>query len=146
MVTDERVINHLRYLCKTYNTIVKSMAVTSQRLQSIMPDAEITLMPEYKNFKTAKDNISRRIEKELTFWPIWTEWAEKVPGIGPYIAGNIILLYYYRFDPICEKCGDLLIKKEKALVCQGCGKKASGDGLLKHKINYKDFSNISKWW
>jgi len=151
MVKDENTINHLRYLLKTYDTIVDTMKVTDQRLQSIMPDADLSLMPEYNNFKTAKGNVSRRIEKELSSWPLYTDWLANVPGIGPFIAGNLVMLYYYAFDPICESCGGSLEKQEdedgkKTLVCIECGKKSKGEGLLKHKIRFKQFDNVSKWW
>lgn len=41
-----------------------------------------------------------------------------------------------------NESGDKIIN---TLICVDCGKTAK-DGLLKHKLEFKDFSTISKWW
>jgi hypothetical protein len=150
---NDDVIKNLNFLCKTYDAIVTMTTGTKNRLQAINPEMQMKNSELIKNMDSFKGKASRQIEKELEFWPIWTAWMKDIPGIGPFIAGNLILLYYYRFVSVCKECGGVLVKQEKeddkpaGFVCAGCGKKAKGDGVLAHKIDYsKDFPNVSKWW
>jgi hypothetical protein len=158
-------------LVKTYNGITLLIAKTKQRLVSIpgeerSEDFDSFLKGEknLEGLETVKGRIAREIEKHLKYWDIWTEWLSNVPGIGPWIAGQLIIYYYYRFIPVCQHCGSDLkhseeesngngngngSKESKAVakfVCSSCGKNAKGDGVLKHRMELKDFPNISKWW
>jgi len=179
MITEKAVITNLNYLCRTYDGISRLVASTKNRLQAINPD-EYEMTSNLKDIRPkrgldpkenaerienmnplslmewTKDKISRNISKELKNWDIWTHWLEDVPGIGPFIAGNLILFYYYRFLPICQECGGDLEKREvtdkktdkkiNRFVCSDCGKTAKGDGVLDHRIDFKDFARVSGWW
>lgn len=107
---------------------------------------------KYQGLESIKGQIQRCILKELKCFPIWMEWAEKVPGIGPIFAGNLILFYYFKFIPICIDCGGDLIKTptdngdRKTYICSACGKKAKGEGTLIYRVAEKDFPKISSWW
>lgn len=154
MKINEDVIRNLNYLCKTYDTVTQSMAKTAQRLIACNPEADKDHQPEYKAMESIKGNIERRIRKELEFWPVWTEWLSKVSGVGGFIGGNLVLMYYYRFLPICGDCGGDLEKQKKEIkgkeinvfVCVSCGKQAKGDGVLNHRIDHKEFNNVSSLW
>jgi len=113
------------------------------------------------------DDIERHLEG-MGKWDIW-EWAKKVPGIGVNTVAALIILFYYRFIPICKTCGgDLKRKNEEgmeaveeidldddefegrpgkkgALICSKCGKAAKNEGLLTYRQELKDFPNVSKW-
>ncbi len=152
MKVDDRVIRNLSYLCRTYDGITELKKQTQQRVLSMNPGADPGQQDEVQSMNSLKSKLSRRIEKELEFWPIWTEWLQGVPGVGGFIAGNLILLYYYKFVAICDKCGGDLEKKpvknsdRNTFVCSECGKKAKGEGILSHRIGEKDFPNVSKFW
>jgi hypothetical protein len=96
--------------------------------------------------ESTKGKIARLIEKELTMFPVWNIWLEKVPGIGPFIGAKLILFFNYRHVPICRDCDGDLEKIEGGFVCKDCDKEAKGDGVLKYRIERRDFPNISKWW
>lgn len=149
---NERTIKYLNFLVRTYEGVTKLIAATKQRLQSLpgeKRDEEFdTLLKgqeKTEGLETVKGRISREMEKELAFFDIWELWLKKIPGIGPYIGARLIILFYYRFIPVCKDCGGLLEKSDKKLVCIEC-KKVAKDGLLNHKLEYKDFPTISKWW
>jgi len=146
MKPDMDTIKYLNYLCKSYDGAVKLMTATSNRIAALNPAAPLKYQDEYKAMESIKGSYSRKITKYLKFWPIWTEWLEKVPGVGPFVAGNLIMLYYYRFVAICPKCGEKLEKKEKTLYCKKCDKSVKGDGVLIHDIEIKDFPMVSSWW
>jgi len=163
-------ITNLNYLVRSYEGLIKLITSTKNRLQSLTPETEVQHDPllygeieskdkqtiKYQGLESIRGQLTRRIEKELNQWPIWTEWMEKVPGIGPTIAANLIIMYYYRFITICPDCKGGLIKKtvidEKTgkefntLFCEACQKSVKGEGNLQHKIEIKDFANISSWW
>lgn len=159
---NDDVVRNLNYLCRTYDGINKLIVSTKNRLIALNPDAGAQfdsilngnkgIKSESQGLEQIKGRISRQIAKELNFFPIWTEWGKDVPGIGPSIAGHLILLYYYRFTAVCADCGGLLEKKPSSngngnsFVCIECHKKAKGDGVLTHRIDLKDFPNISGWW
>lgn len=157
MVTREGTIYHLNYLIKSYGAVTKLIAQTEQRLKTLPGENlrekkfESMLKGEGKEagLETVKGRYLRAIEKELPLWDIWPEWLEVVPGIGPSIAGGLILLWYYRFVPICKDCGADLEKRKNgernSFFCKGCGKQAK-DGSLSYRIEYRDFPTISKWW
>jgi hypothetical protein len=152
MNVHELVVRNLNYLCRTYDGANKLITSTKNRLHAINKDAAPEHQDEVKLMENLKGKISRKITKELEFFPVWTEWAKDVPGVGPAIMGHLILLYYFRFTPVCADCGGLLEKQSSGngdrnvFVCVDCGKKAKGEGVLTHRIDKKNFPNISSWW
>ena len=138
---NEQIITMLKYLLRAYDGIKKLIGQSKNRLSAINPEADYKHQDEIVVMESLKGKMSRRIAKELEFWPIWNRWANNIPGIGPFIAGNLILLYYYRFVPICKKCGVDLVE----FKCPECGGESKGQGMLKLRIELKDFPNISKW-
>lgn len=151
-MTSEARIGYLNFLVRTYEGVTKLIAATKQRLQSLPGEGrseeyDTLLKGEGKaeGLETVKGRISRELEKELKAWDIWEQWLSDIPGIGSFIAAKLIILFYYRFIPICKGCGGLLEKVEHTLVCVDC-KTVAKDGLLTHKVDYKDFPTISKWW
>lgn len=150
IVTDDEAINELGIYARTYDGLNKFIVTIKNRLHSLNPEANprhdwiLGGEGNQKGLKSIKDKLSREIKKCVEIWPIWTEYLANVPGIGPAIASNLILFYYYRFTPICEKCGEPLPKK--TFTCEKCNTKAKGLGNLKYRIEIKDFKNISSWW
>jgi len=143
---ERETIEHLNFLLKTYDGLIGLITRTKNRLHALNPDADPCHQDEIKAISSIKDKVARKITKELRFWPIWTEWMEKIPGVGPYVAGNLILLYYYRFTPVCQDCGTPVEKKEGTFWCPACDKSVKGDGLSQYKIEDKDFPCVSAWW
>lgn len=139
------VIANLNFLCRTYDGINKLLVSTKNRLQALNPEMDMETNAEIKALESMKGSVSRKITKECKLWPIYTEWLEAVPGAGPYVSGNLILMYYYKFTPVCE-CGGEYEKKDNGYWCLVCGQKAKGEGCLKHRIDERDFANVSKWW
>jgi hypothetical protein len=162
-LTNERLIGYLNYLVRTYDGVTQLIVSTKQRLcslpgEKIEQDYDSMLKGEGKaeGLETVKGRITRAVEKEIRQWDIWGSWLKNIPGIGPIIGAKLIILFFYRFLPICKKCGgDLEKKKVKdngsegievgKLVCLKCGEIAK-DGVLDHKLDFKDFATISKWW
>jgi len=105
---NEEVINNLNFSCKTYDAVTKTIAATKNRLIHLNPDENSKHNEIVKALESVKGKLARQIDRELEFWPVHTEWMKKVPGIGPFIAGNLVLLYYYRFLPICSDFTQLL--------------------------------------
>jgi hypothetical protein len=134
--------NTLRYFLRTYDAMNKIITATKLRLQSTMPDADPAHQDEVQVIESLKGKMSRRISKELELYDIWTHWMKEIGGIGPFIAGNLIMLYYFRHVALCKKCGADLVD----FNCPACGWKSSGNGLLTFRTEIKDFQNISKWW
>lgn len=134
--------NMLRYLLRTYDAINKNITSTKNRLKSILPDADPAHHREIADMESIKGKLSRRIAKELELYDIWTDWMKHIDGIGPFVAGNLVMLYYFRHIAICDECGADLVDFE----CPECGAKAKGLGNLKFRIEERDFANISKWW
>lgn len=153
MNVDETVVRNLNYLCKTYDGATKLIVSTKNRIAALNPDAIADHQEEVKALESFKGKLTRKIEKELEFWPVWTEWLKDLPGVGPFIGGNLVLLYYYRFTPVCP-CGTALVKKQvekdgkefNTFWCESCKKSMKGDGVTQHKVEEKDFPNISGWW
>lgn len=138
-------IDEVKYLARTYDGIKKLIAASKTRLKSMKKDAKPEFFDDIKKMESLKDSISRKLKRELKFWPVYTEYLEKVVGCGSFISTNLILMFYYAFDPICE-CGGLLEKTPGAFICVECGKKAKGGGNLDYAIRYRDFPTVSKWW
>lgn len=153
MTTNEMVVGYLNYLVKTYKGVTKLVTSTKQRLLSLpgedrVEDFDPMLKGEknYDGLESVKGRISRAIEKELPKWEIWERWLKHIPGIGPVIAGELILTYYYKFIPVCKDCGGILDKTDGTLICRDCGKESKEGGLLKHRLELRDYQTISKWW
>lgn len=156
-MTNEMTIQYLNFLLKEYRGVTQLVRATKQRLQSLpgedRPEEFDNLLRGREavgekeiGLEMIKSRCLRGIERELSAWDIWRLWAKKVPGIGPWITGELIILFNYRFIAICKACGGDLEKKEKTLICISCGKKAKQDGVLQYRIEEKDFPTISKWW
>jgi len=151
-MSTERAI--LRMRVKDYEELTKVIAQKKQRLASFYgmdeakPEFDVLLKGErgMEGLETLKGRTSRGIERELRNIEVWSLWLEKVPGIGPAIAGGLVLLYYSRNVPICQKCGGDLEKIDGGMKCKSCGAEAKKDGLLKYREELRDFTNISKWW
>ena len=141
-------IRNLQFLVREYEGVTKLIAQTKQRILAL--DIDMDAKHDFilggegdsKGLNYVKDAIGRKIARELKLWPLWERWMAKVPGIGPAIGGKLVLMYYYRFTPICQECGGIM----EEFTCTLCGKAAKGDGLLKHRIDMKDFTCISSWW
>lgn len=123
------------------------------------PDDVDTLIP-------GLSDIQRRAVQDIEFYlplyDIHEKWLKQVPGIGSTLSAKLILLYYYKFIPICKDCGGDLIysdtreqvrdgeekESEKAakMVCSKCGKKSKGDGIFSYRLVYRNFPTIAKWW
>jgi hypothetical protein len=151
-MAQESAIKYLNFLVKQYEGVTQLITQTKQRLQTLPGDEceeefDTLLKGQEKEagLETIKNRISRELSKELASFEDWVLWLEKVPGIGPWIGARLILFFHYRFTAICKDCGGALEKEEHTLVCQKCGVKAK-EGLLKYRVDEKDFPTISKWW
>jgi len=145
---NETSIRELKRALRDYDGITREMVRIQNRQSSVNPDINLKGDSAFKLLEQYKGIRSRDIEKALKYWPIWSEWLANVPGAGPYIAGNLIMLYYYKFVPICKKCGADIVKEseeDESFECPKCGK-VKGDGLLQHRIQEVDFPKISNWW
>ena len=145
-------VSYLNYLIRTYKSITDMVAATKQRLRSLPGDHPIKfdriLHGEEKEegLETVKGRVSRLIDKELPSWDVYNLWLKNVPGIGPVIAAELIMLYYYRHVPICKDCCTDLEDREESYWCPSCEKSVKGQGNLDYRIEEKDFPNIAKWW
>jgi uncharacterized protein (DUF983 family) len=157
MVRDEKAVAYLNYLYRQYDGITRLISQAKQRIcamPGMSEDDYDTCLNGEKNAEgmlTVKGRLSRSIEKELSMWPVWEAWLKYVPGIGPTLGAGLILTYYYKHIPICKECGGNLEKQENGdngnvFVCVDCGKASKGDGVLKHRLDFRDFATISKWW
>ena len=145
----------LAYLAKTYDSITSAIAKSRQRLCALGEGYDVKYDLPITEMESTKGKINRQMEKELAQFPAWSAWLEKVPGVGPFIGANLILMYNFRHIPVCKDCGGDLLKGDAAdagekqtrtLICKSCGKASKDDGVLKHRIERRDFPNISKWW
>jgi len=148
------IVKRLSYLVKSYERITKVIAQTRQTglaygtlVEDADDDVDLILKGNGKEvgMLTVKGRLSREIEKELPQWDVWERWLKYVPGIGPAIGAKLILMFNYRSVAVCKDCGGMLEKEDKQLICQECGKTAK-DGLLKYRIERRDYATISKWW
>ena len=148
----EEKVAYLNYLIRTYWSLTDMMAATKNRLQSLPGDHPIKfdriLHGEEKEegLETIKGRMSRYMEKELDNFPVWTHWLKDIPGIGAVLAASLLMLYYYRYIPICKNCMTRLEKIEGTYWCKTCEKSVKGDGNLNYELELKDFPTISKWW
>ena len=138
-------IHALKLELRTYDDVTNAIRKRKQRILHVNPEAAPSLDTLVKDLVKIKLAISRKIEKLLEEWPIWTEWLKFVPGVGPFVAGNLVMLYYYRHVPICS-CGEAVEKRNKTFYCPACDKSIKGDGIVRHKIEERDFATVSKWW
>lgn len=155
-MANQESVSYLNYLIRTYKQLTDIIAATKNRLQSLPGDHPVKFdrilhgeESEYgkeQGLETVKGRINRLIGKELPEFDVWERWLKDVPGIGNVIAAELIMLYYYRFTPVCKECMADLEKIDGTLWCPGCEKSVKGDGNLDHKLGYKDFATISKWW
>jgi hypothetical protein len=151
---DKMTIDELKYFSKTYDGITDLLAKTKQRMHILRPNVDMNNAPEIKELESTKGKVSRKIENHLKYWPVWNEWLKNVPGVGPFAASNLIMLYYYKWVPVCPKCNGGIEKKEiekegkkyMGFSCEDCQHVLKGEGLLKHKIKMRDFDTVSKWW
>ena len=146
MITDQDQIKYLNFMCRTYEGMTKLITSTKLRIQSLSPEIDAKKDDIIREMESQKGKLSRRVKKEMEFWPIWSEWLDHVPGIGPAIGGNLILLYYYRFTPACQNCDTPLEKKDGTFWCAKCEKSVKGEGNLNHRLELKNFPKISSWW
>jgi hypothetical protein len=160
MITDKNQISYLNTLCRTYDGVTRQITATKNRLHSLNSEIDVDnhwllkgvienkagTSIRYQGMESIQGQISRQIMKELDFFPLWYEWLEKVPGIGAYIGGNLILKYYYAFIPMCKECGSELQKQDGTFWCPACDKSVKGEGNLEHKLKIRDFPMISSWW
>lgn len=138
---DDLHIKWLNYYLRTYDGLNKLIVASKNRLQAMIPGAKVELQKEIHSLEKTKGRLSYRIGKELDYWPIWTEYLIGVPGIGPYLGGNLVMLYYYKHIPICSKCEVDLVE----FKCPECGEEVKGQGNLVFRIEDRDFPNVSKW-
>ena len=151
---NEQSVRQLQFLVKTYEGLTKLSVATKNRLchlHDIPPKFDSVMMMLDKMFNAVRGDI-RGLLNPI---PIWNKWLVNVPGIGESYASQLLILYYWRFIPICEECGADLAsgngngdddKESRAFVCPECGTKAKGQGVLKTRFEEKDFPNISGWW
>lgn len=151
-MANQESISYLNYLIRTYRSLTDMMAATKNRLQSLPGDHPVKfdriLHGEEKEegLETIKGRISRLIGKELPCWDVWEQWLKDVPGIGNVTAAELIMLYYYKYIPVCKDCVSPLEKKDGTYWCEKCQKSVKGEGNLDYLLGDKDFQTISKWW
>jgi hypothetical protein len=154
---EELNVRNLNYLIKTYDSITDVMTKTQQRLVTVLPESvdrygedgkgriKKTNHEDLKDFHNHKERLKRKIKKELNKFPIYTEWLVHIKGIGEAISANLILLYYYKFQPICKKCGNEIYFEKDKKKCEKCETPLK-NGIFDFVLKKKDFANISKWW
>lgn len=148
----EDAIRWLNYLVSSYDGMNRMLTQLKNRIQSLHLERDPKNDETIQGLEKIKGQLSRKINKELGYWPIWDQWMHAIPGIGPFIGGKLILLYYYRNVAICPTCGADVEKKAGdddeggTFWCPGCQKSIKGQGNLVHRIEEKDFPTISGWW
>lgn len=145
------VAGELNYAIKNYVGLTKMIVQMTNRAYAYGIDPLGEEIIHGKIDKTGKQKLqgleqlkgvaSRRIGKILEDFPIWTDWLVNVPGIGPAIGGQLVALYYFKSVPICQKCGADL----EEFTCPICKVKAEGQGVLKYRIELRNFPTISSW-
>ncbi|MFH0957711.1 MAG: hypothetical protein V1897_03320 [Pseudomonadota bacterium] len=154
------VAKQLKYEVKNYQALTKMIVQIMNRSHAYDIPPETSFLLHGEKDKTGKLKIqgleqlkskqARAMEKLIESFPIWTDWLTKIPGIGPAIGSQLICLYYFKFVPVCAKCGaDISTDAEDEdgkWACPSCGSKAKGEGILKHRVELRDFPHISSWW
>lgn len=152
------IAGELNYAVRNYAGITKQIVQIRNRAHAygINPDHEELIYGrkgkdgklKMQGLESIKGMASRKIGRIIKDFPIWNEWLEHVPGIGPAIAGTLIRLYYYKSIPTCNKCGEDMPAKEKgkAWLCTGCNTDAKGMGIIKYRMQLREFPSISSWW
>lgn len=151
---DETVVKGLAFLCRAYDNIVKAKVSIKNRCASYGFGEDAKYQDEIQVLEKLQGQISRKMEKDLALWPVWSEWLKNLPGIGAFIGANLILLYYYKMTPVCPKCNAKLTEKEveengktlNQFWCPDCERAVKGDGNLSYRVDEKDFPHISGWW
>lgn len=157
----------IQFAVRTYDGITKLVVATKQRLVAMNPGKDSDELYKHchilngvqkqdgtaksQGLEQVKDRITRDIRKLVQDFPLWYQYLENVPGIGPAIGAKLILLWYFRFVPVCSKCGGNLEKRENGdgdmgFECIHCHSRAKGDGVLNHRVEKRDFPTISAWW
>ena len=162
----EEAIRHLQFLARGYQDVTKALTPVRTGISSTNPylfvglsdtERERVMMKEdiIRELERVKGQLDRRMKTHLKHWPLWSRWLEKVPGIGGAIGSRLILLYYYKFVPVCPQCGGDIVKKEipngrggerMGFYCEACDKVLKGEGNIQHRIEVRDFPNISSLW
>lgn len=147
-----KIVENLKHYLRLYDSYTQVSVSTKNRLYAINPTwtkDDVKADPEIKAIESKKDSLMRIIKKLLDNFPVWKEWLADVDRVGGFVAGNIILLYYFKHIPICKgtkakPCnGDL----DENFKCTQCGRVAKGDGRTMHRIELRPgFDTISKWW
>jgi len=146
------IANELNYSIKNYVGLTKQIVQVRNRAHAygIDPDHDEILTGKFdktgkqkmQGLESIKGMAARRISKVLKDFPIWNDWLEDVPGIGPAIAGQLVALYYFKSIPICPKCNADLID----FICPICKSEAKGQGVLKYRTELREYPTISSWW
>ena len=153
-------VAYLNYCIRTYWQLTDVIAATKNRLQSLPGEHPVKFdnilrregvdnddsLKKNDSLSTIKGRLVRMLEQELKKFNIWTKWLKNVPAIGPVIAAELIMLYYYKYIPVCKDCMTALEKKDGSYWCSNCEKSVKGEGNLDYLLEDKDFANISKWW
>jgi hypothetical protein len=149
----KEVILYLNFLSKTYDHLTVTVSAAKIRWKALNKQGDFKFDDIFTRLDSEKDKINRRIEQLLIHWPIWNYWLSHVDGIGGSTAAALIILYYYKFIPICKECGGDLIKKKdeerngrQNYICSKCNRPSKGDGMLDHRIEDRDFPRVSNWW
>ena len=117
-MSNQNNIAYLNYLIRTYKSLTDMIAATKNRLQSLPGDHPVKFdriihgEEKEEGLETIKGRISRMIGKLLPTWDVWEHWLKNIPGIGPVTGAELIMLYYYKFLPVCKKCNTLIEKKD----------------------------------
>lgn len=145
------IIKQAQFEARQYAGLTRYIAQSKQRMQSMVwvTSEEAKQDPQIKALESIKHKYERNLSKLAENWPLWSRWLKHCPGIAGPSAIPLILAWYYKFIPICRKCGADL---EDDFSCLDCGAKAKGDGLLKQRclVRYDDpvhegFRTLSKW-
>jgi len=143
---EELTIQRLKFFERTYSGVTQEIASAKNRFGAIgITKTEYPDFAIIENLESIKGKINRELKKLCVNWPIYNTWLSKVQGVGEATSAKLILLYYYKFQPICKDCGGD-IDKDDGFKCSVCGKEAKKDGILKHRIMHRDFKNISSLW
>jgi hypothetical protein len=143
MQIDDTTVEYLNFLMKTYDSLNKMLTSTKNRLAHLKPERPAKYDDIAKALESLKGTTSREMEGLLRVFPIWEKWLNKKFGVGPWIAAALIKEYYFRFIPICKKCG---VDLDDDFTCPACSQKAKGEGILLARIERKNFPKISAWW